>query len=107
MWNVTKALNRETRAGILRQLKDIEQQIDHLLQSFEPDDACLDIVRQCHTMQQALNAVSLTLLASCLETSAAQASACPDVDCRSEQVARMNELYAALRRLTAPPTRRT
>jgi uncharacterized protein len=94
--NVTPIMNEKRQAIILRQLKDVEQQIDHMIRLVERDDACLEIVRQCQATREALNAVSLTLLETCLQSSVARAVACPDAVCRTQQVARLNELYEAL-----------
>jgi DNA-binding FrmR family transcriptional regulator len=91
---------------VLRQLNDVEQQITHMIRLVEQDDACLEIVRQCQATRAALDAVSLTLLETCLQSSVAEAVACPDAACRAQQVARLNELYGALRRLTGQSPRR-
>jgi DNA-binding FrmR family transcriptional regulator len=99
--------NAKRQAILLRQLEDVEQQIAHVIRLAEEDDACLDIVRQCQATRAALNAASLTLLETCLQSSAAQAVACPDAACRTQQVARLSELYEALRRLTGHSPRRT
>lgn len=87
-------------AELTRLLQEVEQQVAAMIRLVEADDPCLEIVRQSQAARQRLERASLLLLDSCLQTSAVQAVDCPDAACRVQQVARLNELYEALRRLT-------